>query len=98
MKGMYGAEYAEALIHDAFSVSATNSRGFDKLLMISKRLIAIVILRNERTAFITTYEKILSLLDKDFVQQIAGDFERWGQQASNDYFCAALPANFEWTM
>ena len=67
-----------------------------KILMISKRLIAIIILRKERLAFITTHEKFLSVMDKDFVDQTAEGFERWKQKASNDYFCTTLPADFEW--
>ena len=95
---MYGLEYAEALMHDALAVSAVHAIGVDKLLMISKRLIAIIILRQDRLAFVTTHEKFLSVMDEDYVDKIAETFERWRQQASNDYFCTTLPVDLEWTI
>ncbi len=96
VESMYGLEYAEALMHDALAASAVHAIGVDKILMISKRLIAIIILRKERLAFITTHEKFLSVMNKDYVRQTTEGFEHWKQQASNGYFCATLPFDFEW--
>ncbi len=95
---MYGLEYAEALMQDALAASANNAIGVDKSLMVSKRLIAIVILRPERMAFLTSFHKLISTMDEDFAAKIAKDFERWKTQETNDYFCTTLPAEFKWKM
>ena len=98
LENMYGLEYAEALMHDALAVAANNARGMGKILMISKRLIAIIILRHRRIAFLTTYDKFISVMDEDFVSRFAKSFEHWRRQETNDYLCIGLPEDFEWNI
>ena len=98
LENMYGLEYAEALMHDALDVVANNARGFDKILMISKRQIAIIILRQKRIAYLTTYEKFISVMDEEFLRRFVESFEQWRRKETNDYLCTSLPEDFEWNI
>ena len=91
---LYGHEYNEALVEDAIGFASENPTPGMNVVLVSRRKIAIVIIRQDGQAYVMTFGKFLATLESDVASDISTKFDEWGAQNDQGYFCTLLPEEY----
>ena len=91
VRDLYGHEYNEALMEDAIGFASENPTPGMKVVLVSRRKIAIVIIRQDGQAYVMTFAKFLATLEGSVANDISFKFDEWGAQNDQGYFCTLLP-------
>lgn len=94
LRNLYGHEYNEALMQDALGFAADNPLPGANVVLISRRRVAIVIVRQNQQAYLMTFARLLAALETDFARQIASQFDEWAIPDAQGYFCSVLPDEY----
>lgn len=95
VKDLYGQEYCEALMHDAAAFAADNHLPDTNVLMVSKRRIAIVIIRATSQALLCLVDSLITRLRPELSTQLALELPQWMASNRQGYYCMSLPNDFQ---
>ena len=94
LRTLYGHEYNEALMQDALGFAADNPLPGANVVLVSRRRVAIVIVRQKQQAYLMTFARLLATLQVDFAMQIGSQFDAWAIPEAQGYFCSVLPDEY----
>ena len=94
LRDLYGHEYNEALMHDALGFAAENPTAAANVVLVSRRRVAIVIVKQTQQAYLMTFAKLLAAFDGKFAEQLASQFDAWATPDAQGYFFSVLPDSY----
>ena len=97
IRELYGHEYAEALMQDAAAFASRPGAPSGNIVLVSRRRVAVVLVRNSAQAYVTRLEKFQTMIAPDMAEDILKNFKIWLSLDEPGYFCAILPGNFRGT-
>ena len=83
-----------ALMQDALGFAADNPLPGTNVVLVSRRRVAIVIVRQKQQAYLMTFARLLATLQVDFAMQIGSQFDAWAIPEAQGYFCSVLPDEY----
>ncbi len=94
VRDLYGSEYCEALMEDALGFASENPIPGVNALLVSRRMVAIVMVRRSAQARVTTFEKFLASIENGLAEELRTKFDEWQSHNDQGYFCAVLPDDY----
>jgi hypothetical protein len=87
-------------VQDAQNFLARKQLPGAKVLLVSRRHVAIIILPESGDSFVTAFQKFVNSLSNsaDFARSIEDEFMLWLSSDEQGYFCFRLPEDFYFSM
>ncbi len=95
VRDMYGHEYCEALMQDVSNFAADNAVPETDVAIVSRRMIATILLRNSKRAIMCTFDRLTRSLPADVIASVQPELTQWLQTEGQGYFCFNVPTNLE---